>query len=174
MRRIENNESMMYKKTPLYLIWFLFFLLASCSQSLPSQMPDSINSDELDLNTYIGLSAPKECNTYKPGKEVCLEVKNLSDREWDFSITSDILIYRYEDKKWKLVADEMENIGATELTLSPKGTFPLDTDLIAVLPDIEPDASINLRIILIVHQKNLGFDKATQRKGAYIDLTLRP
>jgi hypothetical protein len=162
---------MFQNKVPFLI--FVLFLLSCCSQSLPEQMPDlGISNNQLEFNSYINLTAPKQLNSYKPGKSVSLEVKNLSDKVWNFSITKDILIYQYENNEWKKVSDIMTTIGKTESTLGPKGSFPLDGDIVGVLPDVKLDQSTTLRIIILFHEKFQEQDGHI--KGAYTDVVLRP
>jgi hypothetical protein len=70
------------------------------------------------------------------------------------------------------ISDNMENIGATELILGPKGEFPLDARLAGVLPDVGHNQFANLRIILIVHERN--GEQVAQSKGAFVDVVLMP
>jgi hypothetical protein len=92
----------MFQKTAPFLFCIFLLFLSACSRQLPDLMPDlGIDADELELNKYISLSAPEECNSFQAGNEVCLEVKNLTEQIWNFNITSDILIYRYENEEWK-------------------------------------------------------------------------
>jgi len=59
-----------------------------------NELPDlGISIDELELNTYIRLNAPKQLNVFKPGSSLSLEVSNISEDDWCFNITKDILIY---------------------------------------------------------------------------------
>jgi hypothetical protein len=140
------------------LFFLLLIFLSGCSPELPEPMPDvGINQEELAYNTSIKISAPKQLNTYKSGESVDLEIVNLTQNEWIFNVTKDILIYQYEQKEWKKISDKMINIGATELVLGAKGIFPLDNIGIGVLPDLKIDQSSRLRIIVIVHGKNAGF-----------------
>lgn len=134
-------------------------------------MPDiGVSSDELEFNTYIKLTAPKQLNIYKPGKSISLDIENLSDKEWTFNI-KDILIYQYENQAWKKVSDKMINIGTTEEILGQKGKFPLDEVLVGVLPEVKPDQSTRLRIIIIFHGQDNGKEN---QKGAFVDVFLRP
>jgi hypothetical protein len=167
------REVFMFKKPPSHLFFVLLLLLSSCSKSLPDQMPDlGIKSDQLEFNTYIKLTVPKGCNSYKMGKFVCLGVENLSDKAWKYNVTKDVLIYQVKNNEWKKVSDNAINIGATEITLGPRGEWPLDSRIIDVLPDVKPDQSAYLRIILIVHDQTIK--NGVQIKGAYVDLYLKP
>ncbi len=155
------------------MLLVMIILLSSCRNSLPNDMPDlGMNVDELELNESIRLTVPKECNTFRSGKSVCLEVANLTGEEWDFNIKKDILIFQYENKNWERVSDKMINIGKTELTLGPTGNFPEDKDIVSVLPEVERGKSISLRIFVIVHEQ--AVNKEAQSKGAYVDLILKP
>lgn len=157
----------------LFLCIALVILFSSCNNSLPDEMPDiGIDVDEIEWNSYIRLSAPKECNTYQTGASICLEITNLSAEEWEFHIDNDILIFQFEDNHWKKISDKMINIGAKELLLGPEGSFPIDTDIVSVLPDLEDKKVASLRIFIIVREKTTNGDG--RREGAYIDIYLRP
>jgi len=163
----------MMQKSVSFLVFVLLILLPACSKSLPGDMPDlGISSDELEFNTFIKVTAPKQFNSYRSGDSVTLEIENLSEYEWSFNILKDILIYYEDDEKWKKVSDKMIHIGATELTLEPSGTFPSDKQVFGVLPNIEPNRPTNLRIIVIVHGQT--DKKERQSKGAFVDVFLRP
>jgi len=163
----------MMQKSVSFLVFVLLILLPACSKSLPGDMPDlGISSDELEFNTYIKVTAPKQLNSYKIGDSVDLEIENISEYEWDFNITKDILIYYYENEEWKKVSDRMVDIGATQLALGSSGNFPLDKQGFGVLPDIAPDRPTTLRIIVIVHGQT--DKKERQSKGAFVDVFLRP
>jgi hypothetical protein len=134
----------MWQKKIFYLLFLTLTFLSSCSHELPSQMPDiGKNGKELEYNAFIKLSAPKELNSYKSGESVNLELVNLTQNKWTFNVTEDIFIYQYEKNEWKKISDTMVNIGATELFLESKGSFPLDKQEIGVLPDLK---KISIRI----------------------------
>jgi hypothetical protein len=99
-------------------------------------------------------------------------VLNLSDREWIFDTTKDILIYQYDNQKWNQISDKMLNIGTTDLSLGPSGKSPLDKDIVGVLPDVNLKQTTPLRIIIIFHEKDQG--QVGQTKGAFVDVVLRP
>ena len=163
----------MMQKFVSFLVFVLLILLPACSKSLPGDMPDlGISSDELEFNTFIKVTAPKQLNSYRSGDSVALEIENISEYEWDFNITKDILIYYYENEEWKKVSDKMIHIGATELTLEPSGNFPSDKQVFGILPNIEPNRPTNLRIIIIGHGLTDQMEK--QSKGAFLDVFLRP
>ncbi len=163
----------MQKSVSFLVFVLLILLLSACSKSLPSDMPDlGISSDELEFNTYIKITVPKQLNNYKIGDSVDLEMENLSKDEWSFNITKDILIYYYENEEWRKVSDKMTHIGATELILGPSGNFPSDKQVFGVIPDIKPDQPMNLRIFIIGHRQT--DKKESQSKGAFVDVFLRP
>lgn len=163
----------MMQKSVYFLVFVLLMLLPACSKSLPGDLPDfGISSDELEFNTFIKVTAPKQLNSYRSGDSVALEIENLSEYEWGFNITKDILIYYEDDEKWKKVSDKMIHLGATELTLEPSGNFPSDKQVFGVLPNIEPNRPTHLRIIIIGHR--LTDKKEKQSKGTFLDVYLRP
>ena len=131
-----------------------------------------VNFDEKEFNTYIKITAPNELNSFKSGESISLEVENLSDKECLFDITKDILIYKYENQKWKKITDKMVNIGETKLSLGASGTFPMDKQIVGVLPDIKPNQSIELRIILLARTQTGERDSKTI--GAFVDVQMKP
>lgn len=84
----------MSKNKVLLILLTAFLFLSSCNRSLPAEMPDiGLDTDPLDFNEYIKITAPKSCNTYKSGEDVCLELKNLTDNIWNYNLKEDIYIY---------------------------------------------------------------------------------
>jgi hypothetical protein len=149
----------------------MILLLPSCSSSFPDEMPDlGVNGSGLELNTHIRISTPKDCNSFVSGKRVCLEITNLSEKVWGFHIKKDILIYRYSDKQWEKVSDKGIIIGKTDVTLSPSGESPSDREIVSILPKVERDQSVFLRIFIIVHEQ--APEKEDYRKGAFVDVRL--
>lgn len=77
----------MFQKYACYLFCALLLFLSACGPALPDQMPDiGIDTDLLEFNTSISLTAPKELNTFKSGNEVCIDIKNLTEKTFDFSV----------------------------------------------------------------------------------------
>lgn len=163
----------MTKKMVLSLLCVLLFLLYGCNKSLPDTMPDfGIRNDQLEFNKNISLTAPQECNTFKPGKPICLKVKNQTDKIWDYNILDDVSIYQYKNDEWKVLVDKMTHLGVTKLSLGTRGNSPSETDIVDVTPDIPTDQSVTLRIIIFFHERDQG--QAGQTKGAFVDVILKP
>jgi hypothetical protein len=157
-----------------FLSMLLLLVLLSCKSSLPESMPElGENIESSKLNTNIQIKTPKECNTFKPGKGVCLQIENLTDKIWKFNVYKDILIFRFENHEWKKISDNTIHIGTTEFMLDSKGQFPLDKYLIGVLPDVAPDQPVELRIFIIAHPQNQG-EFIQDNTGAFIDVVLKP
>lgn len=154
------------------ILVIIFFLGSSCSTPLPDNMPDlGVNIDTLELNTNIHVTALNDCNTFKPGKEVCLQVENFSNKDWVIDITKDILIFQYKDNQWRQVSNNTRYIGAIELILSAKGSFPFDQQFPSILPAVKNDEPANLRIFVIAHERH--FEGQGQSTAAYVDMSLR-
>lgn len=162
------------KKITVISIFIIFVqFLSACSITLPSTIPElEVNYDEKEFNTYIKITAPKDLNTFKSGESISLEVVNLSDNECFFDITKDILIFKYENQKWEKITDKMVNIGETTLALAASGTFPMDKQIVGVLPDIETKQSIELRIILLARAQT--GERDTKTIGAFVDVQMKP
>lgn len=161
------------RKIATFMLFILVLQLSACNNSLPEGMPDlGMNGDDLELNTDIRLTTPKECNTFQSGKPICLEITNLSEKEWSINKRKDILIFQYESKEWKKISDNMIHLGNMDTILGPTGIFPNDQDVVSVLPEVEGSKSIYLRIFIIVHEQSL--EKEGQNKGAFVDVSLKP
>ena len=149
-------------------------LLASCKPTLPDEAPDLIDAlDVTRMNIDYKISVSRDGNTFKPGDTIRLEMENLTDQPWDFNVRDDIFIYRNQDGEWKFVSDKMIDIGAIDLTLEPKGTFPGGERFIPVVPDVETDQKVYLRIYVIAHHQETD-ERLKETTGAYVDLVLSP
>ena len=153
---------------------FVLFVLLSCKASLTENLPDlGPEIDLSQLNTLIKISVPKECNSFKLNKEVCLQIINLSEKNWEFNVKKGIQIFQLVNNEWRKVSDKAIDQGAIDMILGPKGDFPNDKRVIPIFPDIKSDQAVFLRIFVIVYNQdpeNLHQNTA----GAFVDVTLKP
>lgn len=173
------------KRKTLLLALLAVAMLISCSPSFPKDEPDlGMDIDISQLNTAIKVTAPKSINSYKTGVSLELEIVNLSEQILEFRI-DDIQIFRIESGHWQKVPNIMETIivddlimepneasNTKNLTLEPNGVFPGYKDIIGVLPDVQLDKSVFLRIFVFAYPQ--GTEEIAQKVGAFVDVHLTP
>ena len=177
----------MFSKTKtLLLVLFAAMGLLSCSSSMPKDEPDlGIDMDMSQLNTTIKVTTPKKLNSYKIGKQLELEIVNLSDQTLKFN-PDEIQIFQVEDDKWKKVSNNMKTILVDDfvvepnevsstkyLKLKPKGSFPDDKMPITILPDVKSNKPIFLRIFVLAHGQ-VSENSPSNIVGSFVDITLIP
>lgn len=175
---------MFNKIKTLLLILFVVVVLLSCSPSLPHDEPDlGMDIDMSQLNTILKVTVPKSANSYKLGTPLVLEIVNLSDQVLEFRM-DDVQIFRIENDHWQkvsykkalivndLIMEPDEVNSATSLTLEPNGVFPGYKRLIPVLPDLQSDKSVLLRIFVFTNIMKSG--NPPQITGSFVDVSLVP
>jgi hypothetical protein len=162
---------------PIKLITLLLvsFVLFSCQEAFPDHFPDlGMDVEPSTLNTMIRLNVPKEINTFHLGGKILLELENLSNETWLFSIT-EIQIFRFENNSWQKISNGIISIGDGDQVeiLEPKGTWPEGRSLIPVAPVVTSDKPVSLRVFILVHNKN---QENSEQKiaGAFADIFLSP
>lgn len=170
----------------LLVILFMTIGLSSCNPSIPKEDPDlGIDIDMSQLNTTLQVDTPKKINTYRIGKQVELEIENLSDQDLQLS-PDEIQIFRAEDDKWEKVGNDMKTIIIDDfkvepnevdnpkyLVLKPKGPFPDDKLPISILPNVKSNKTVLLRIFVLAHRQE-SESVHPNTIGAYVDIILVP
>ena len=177
----------MFNKTrTLLFVLFAATGLLSCSSSMPKDEPNlDIDMDRSQLNKTIKVAAPKELNSYKIGKQLELEIVNLSDQTLKIN-PDEIQIFQVEDDKWQKVSNNVKTILVDDfvlepnedsntkyLMLKPKGPFPDDKMPITILPDVKSNKPVLLRVYVLAHE-HVSENMPSNIIGAFVDISLIP
>ena len=166
---------------PFLFVWFVMMLL-SCSPSLPNNEPYlGKDIDMSQLNTMIKVTEQNSSDPNKFGEPVELEIVNLSNQVLEFRI-NEIQMFRVENNHWQTVAyktqtlivddfvlDPSEINNETSLLLEPYGVFPGYKRFIDVIPDMESNKPILIRIFVLAHDQELN-----NIASAFVDVYMTP
>lgn len=164
-------------KKKVLCILVIMFIVGGCSNTKDANMGKEETFFSLfknvDFNGDLRLEEdPSAPNNHLIGSEVDLILKNLSNREIEFSISDNLTIYRYDDeaKKWLKIYNRFSYHGLIQV-LPPKGTPGISDAYALSWPNLVDHGSpIQIRIVAI----GSYVDDYKHLIGDYYDVTLVP
>jgi hypothetical protein len=163
-------------KLAFFLILFLLFTIAGCSENNLPDIPD-VGTSADQLNKDLRLVAFPTFNTFKIGESIHLEVRLESDIEVEITPDFDaqIFVLNTETKEWQEV-QEVPDLGVFEpqtfvLSREDGGIKEISIDLD---PDL-PNRSETVNLLTVVIGNVLQNGKTTGYKtGASFIVKLKP
>ena len=155
------------------ILCIMLLMMTACLGSNPEPMPDLGEEYQgLEFNKEILISVPRACNKFNVDNSLCLDVDNYGNNIWTFNIEEDIFIFQKDGNNWVRINDRAIHLGQIEVTLGAKGNFPLDQEIIGVMPDTKINEMTKIRIIFIFHQQRQS--DADVKSGSFVDVIITP
>jgi len=174
---------MNYKKSRIFLLSTLFFLMVGCSPAAlpePPQSKSPLPFSKLypikDMNNSISLALDTtEKNDLKSGSNVFLQVQNQSDQQIWFEADWQARIYQSVSSGadlWMPVENGVQYAG-DGIVLYPKSGGGNTTYSIVCIPLLTSSQSAKVRVV-VTGQVYKNKNKTGVPVSAYTDLTINP